>query len=128
MTILKCVNAKKSLKDFGPIQFPYIGTVEFDKDNQIEVADELVEKFLAVKTDHEFHIINEDGIDETAKIIEEEKKNDPKAAEKVEYEKELNSLNINEINALISEYPEAAGLKRKTEKVTFLVNKYKPTA
>ena len=69
----------------------------------------------------EFHKISEDGEDLTLK------EESPATAEARAYEEEINKLSINEINALLENFPgETVGLKRKTEKVAFLVKKQYP--
>lgn len=127
MTVLKCVN-KKDLHKFGAMNFPIIGAVEFDKEEKIKVDDKLVEQFLAIKTGHEFHVINSKGEDETQVKLDEAKKNDPRIAQKEAYAAELKSLNLIELNLLFNSHPEKEriGIRKAVDKITYLVKKQFP--
>jgi hypothetical protein len=126
MTVLKCTN-KPDLAKHGEMQFPLIGRVKFDKDNQIEVSDELVEKFLAVQCGHTFHVIK-DGVDQTK--AEEKQVEEPISEEKQMYAEELGKLNINELNVLFNAESSAMqriSIRKAVDKIAFLVKKKYPS-
>ena len=121
---LKCVNKKVANEK---MQFPIIGHVKFDENSTIEVADELVESFLKVKCGYDFVEIGKDGKVAVVEVVLTAEQEELESKQEA-YKAGLNNLAIEEINALIATNPieETQGLRRKTEKVNYLLGKQFP--
>lgn len=128
MTKLKCTN--KAVAN-SKMQFPLIGSVEFDKDSVIEVEDNLVNKFLEIKCGFEFEVVGKkkkgNDIAKIAKDAQNEEKKEQVTStpEKDAYLTGLTELKKEELNALLSTHPEEETQKLKTNKakIDYLVGK-----